>query len=91
MQVSIDENRIIIAITLFILLSTVSSQQKIVFSQFKLKEIYIENNFLIKEQEIKDLLLPIINKNLIFLNHKDIKEILISNSLIESFNIKKIP
>ena len=83
------KNRLIIAIALFITLSTVSSQQKIVFSKFKLKEINVENNFLIKEKEIKELLIPVIDKNLIFLDHSDVEELLIKNSLIESFNIKK--
>ena len=83
------KNRLIIAIALFITLSTVSSQQKIVFSKFKLKEINVENNFLIKEKEIKELLIPVIDKNLIFLAHSDVEELLIKNSLIESFNIKK--
>ena len=83
------KNRLIIAIALFIILSTVSSQQKIVFSKFKLKKINVENNFLIKEKEIKELLIPVIDKNLIFLAHSDVEELLIKNSLIESFNIKK--
>ena len=83
------KNRLIIAIALFITLSTVSSQQKIVFSKFKLKEINVENNFLIKEKEIKELLIPVIDKNLIFLAHSDVEKLLIKNSLIESFNIKK--
>ena len=83
------KNRLIIAIALFITLSTVSSQQKIVFSKFKLKEINVENNFLIKEKEIKELLIPVIDKNLIFLAHSDVEELLIKNRLIESFNIKK--
>ena len=53
MQVLIDENRVVIALALLILLSTITSQ-KIQISKFNLKEIQIENNFIIKEDEIKN-------------------------------------
>ena len=47
------KNRVLIALTLFTLLSTISLNQKIVLSKFKLNKIEIENTFLIKEKEIQ--------------------------------------
>ncbi len=82
-------NRIIIALTLLILLTTITSQDEITFTKFNLKKIIIENNSLIQEKEIRELLAPIYNKNLIFLSNLEIEKILIKNSYIESFYIKK--
>lgn len=83
------KKRLIISCTLLILLTTITNNQKINISKFNLKEIHIENNFLLKERDLKKLLLPIYNKNLIFLDNNDIQKILMQNNLIESFNIKK--
>ncbi len=81
--------RIIIALALLILLTTISVQQKIVVSKLNLTKIDIKNNYLLKKENIEELLLPIYNKNLIFLKNKDIEELLKQNSLIESFKIRK--
>tara|TARA_B100001063_G_C16702754_1_gene523497 strand:- start:660 stop:1316 length:657 start_codon:yes stop_codon:yes gene_type:complete len=83
------KKRALIAIALLILLTTITSQQKIVISKFNLKKINIENNFLLKEKDIKKLLVPIYNKNLIFLENTEIKKILMQNDFIDSFKIKK--
>ncbi len=83
------KNRIIIAIALLVLLTTITSQKKIIFSNFNLKAIEIENNFLLKKKDIKKLLTPIYNKNLIFLNNTEIEKLLLKNSFIDSFNVKK--
>ena len=83
------KKRIIIAASLFIILSTVTSQQQIIISKFKIKEITIENISLIKEKDLKKLLVPIYGKNLLFLNNDEIKKELMQNNLIDSFNIKK--
>jgi cell division septal protein FtsQ len=83
------KKRIAIGFALLILLSTITSQQKIVISTFNLKEIKIENNFLLKDKDIKRLLIPIYGKNLIFLKYTEIEKALMQNSYIESFNIKK--
>ena len=82
------KNRVVIALALLILLSTITSQ-KIQISKFNLKEIQIENNFIIKEDEIKKLLKPLYEKNLIFLSYAEIESALMQNNFIESFNIKK--
>ena len=79
----------IIAFVLFTLLTTVTFQEKLKISKFNLKEIKIENNLVLKEKYIKNLLLPIYNKNLIFLKDVEVKELLMQNTFIESFIIKK--
>ena len=83
------KKRIAIAISLLIIFTTISLKQKIIFSQFNLKVINIENNYLIKEKDVKKLLIPFYNQNLIFLKNREIKKALMQNSFIESFNIKK--
>ena len=83
------KKRAVIAIALLILFSTITSQKKIHFSQFNLKEIQIENNFILKEKDIKKLLIPLYEKNLFLLRYSEIESALIQNSFIESFNIKK--
>ena len=83
------KKRIIIALILLISLTTITFDQKIIFSIFALKKINIENNSLLKENDIKKSLEPIYDKNLLKLNNKEIKKILLQNSLIDSFKIKK--
>ena len=83
------KKRIVIALILLITLTTITSDQKIIFSIFSLKKITIENNSLLKENDIKKSLEPIYDKNLLQLNNKEIKKILLQNSLIDSFKIKK--
>tara|TARA_S200000501_G_scaffold302695_1_gene290194 strand:+ start:2146 stop:2802 length:657 start_codon:yes stop_codon:yes gene_type:complete len=83
------KKRLVIALTLFILLTTISSQQKIIFSKFNLQKVIIENNLLLEDKEIKNLLSPIYNKNILFLKNKEIEKELMKNSYIESFVIKK--
>ena len=43
------KKRIAIATALFILLTTITTQQQILITNFKLKDIEIENNFLLKK------------------------------------------
>ena len=79
----------IIAITLLVLLSTITLNQKIKISKFDIEKINIENNFLTNRKDIKKSLAIFYSRNLIFLNNQEIGEILMSNSFIESFEIKK--
>ena len=81
--------RFIIATTLLVLLTTISLEQKIFFSKFNINKIVIENNNLIQEKVLKNSLEPIYNKNLLFLESREIEDILIKHNLIESFEIKK--
>ncbi len=84
------KKRLVIAFTLLILLTTITPRNKIVFTKFNLKEINIENNFLLEEKDIKKLLFPLYEKNLVFLKSSEIEKILMQNSYIKSFKIKKI-
>jgi len=79
----------VIAIVLFFLFSTINPSQKIIISKFNIKKIQIENNFLLRENEIKELLVNIYDENLLFLNNSKIEKLLMVNSFIESFDIKK--
>ena len=81
--------RIVIALALLIILTTLTSQEKITFPKFALKNINIENNSLLKDREIKKLLLNLYDQNLLFLKNKEIEKALMKNSFIESFNVKK--
>lgn len=81
--------RIAFGVLLLILLTTITSQQKIIISKFNLNKIEVENNFLIEKKEIKKLLYPIYDKNLLFISNKKIKLLLMQNSFIESFKVKK--
>ena len=83
------KKRTIIAIFLFLLLSTISYKHKIIIEKFNVKTIIIQNNFLINEIELKKLLSPVYNKSLFNLKNSEIKNMLIQESFIESFNIKK--
>ena len=60
------KKRTVIAVILLILLTTITFNQKISVSKFKLKEINVENNYLIKEEDIKKSLKVIYGKNLFF-------------------------
>ena len=82
------KKELIIAITLFLLLTTITFKEKLSTSKFNVNEIIIENNILINDKDIKELLSSIYNKNLIFLDNKEIEDFL-QNSFIETFNIKK--
>tara|TARA_E500000178_G_scaffold307957_1_gene321268 strand:- start:304 stop:960 length:657 start_codon:yes stop_codon:yes gene_type:complete len=83
------KKRLVIAISLLVLLTTISSQQKLIISKFNLKTIIIQNNLLLEDKDIKNLLIPIYNKNLLFLDNTEVKKILMQNSFIDSFKIKK--
>ena len=83
------KKRLLIALSLLILLTTINSQKNLDISKFNLKTIIIENNFLLEDKDVKNLLIPFYNNNLIFLKNNEIKKVLIQNSFIESFNNKK--
>ena len=83
------KKRLVIALFLIILFTTINSQQRFITSQFDLKTIEIENNLLLKDNDIKNLLISFYNKNLVFLKNNEVKKALMQNSLIESFIIKK--
>ena len=83
------KKQLIIAFILFTLLTTITFKEKIIISQLNIKEIIVENNSLVKKKDVKKLLIPIYNKNIIFLDNKEIEKALTQNSFIETFDVKK--
>ena len=84
------KKRLVIALVLLILLSTYKPQELSLTSKFNIKEIKIENNHILKDEDIKKDLIFLYDTNLIFLNTNNIKLILKSNNFIQSFEVKKI-
>ena len=82
--------RFIAGVGLFILFSTFISQQKSSIDKFKIKEIKIENNKVLKDKEIKKNLSFLHEKNIFFFKKSEIEKILEKNGFIESLKIKKI-
>ena len=79
----------IIGVALLILLTTITINQKIIITKFNIKEIILENSTSLKEKDIKKSLSSFYNKNMIFLKNKEIEEILVQFSFIESFYLDK--
>ena len=89
MPVLIDEKTLHNCNYVISFLTTINTKQEITFTKFNFKEIKIENNSIVNESEIKQLLFPIYNKNLLFLNNREIENLLMQISFIDSFKIKK--
>ena len=78
-------------IILLILLTTYSPNFNILKNlKLNIKKIIVENNSVIEIQEIEEKLLFLYNKNLFFLNLREIEENLKTIDFIESFSVKKI-
>ena len=84
------KKKFVIALALFILLSTYTSPRLPLLTKINIKEIKIENNFILNDNEIKKELNFLYKTNLFFLKKSSIKKILKKNEYIESFEIKKI-
>lgn len=84
------KNPLIIAITLLLLFSTYKPQEFSTIKIFNIKEVKIENNFILKDSDIKKNLIPLYDTNLLFLNISNIEKILTKNNFIESLEVKKI-
>ena len=83
-------NKPIFGIALFILFSTFISQNKFTINKFEIKEIKIENNEILEDQELFKIFSFLYNKNIIFLNSYELKKNIDKNSFIEKIEIKKI-
>ena len=83
-------NKLIFGIALFILFSTFISQNKFTINKFQIKEIKIENNKILKDQELINIFSFLYSKNIIFLNLYELKKNIDQNSFIEKIEIKKI-
>ena len=78
-------------IILFILLTTYSPNFNILKNlKPNIKKIIVENNSIIEIEEIEQKLFFLYNKNLFFLNLREIEENLKTIDFIESFSVKKI-
>ncbi len=83
--------RLIIGISLLFLFSTYNIKvNKTFFSNLQIKKITIENNKIIKEEEIKEKLSFLYETNFFFLRTKNIEKKLKEIQFIESYQIKKI-
>ena len=80
------KNRFVFGIILLILFSTFISQKKISINNFKVQEIKLENNKIIKEQELMNDLSFLFEKNLVFLNSYEIKKKIKKQNFIKSSN-----
>ena len=83
------KKRTLIYLILLILLTTITFQQRIIFSTFDVEEINIKNTSILEENDLKILLQPIYGKNIFFLKNSEIEKILIQINFVEGFNIKK--
>jgi len=83
------KKRIAFSLLFLILFTTITKQHKTIISRFNVENINIENNFLLEDEEIKKLLASFYNKNIIFLDYKEIEKKLMQNSFIDSFKVKK--
>ena len=67
-------NKPIFGIALFILFSTFISQNKFTINKFQIKEIKIENNKILGDQELINFFSFLYAKNIIFLNSLELKK-----------------
>ena len=84
------KKKIVIALILLVILSTYKPQKLFLSSKFKIEQIKIENNSIVKESDIKKNLAHIYDKNIFIIDTQNIQNILKKNTFIESFEIKKI-
>lgn len=84
------KKKLIIALALLVLFSTYQPQELFFKNKLNIKEIKIENNFILKDKRIKEELAFLYDINLIFLQTFDIEKKLKKLDFIESFEIKKI-
>ena len=68
------KNKPIFGIALLILFSTFISQNKFKINNFKIKEIKIEHNEILKDQELIKFFSFLYEQNIIFLNSYEIKK-----------------
>ena len=83
------KKRLLIALSLLVLLSTYKPQKLFSIIKFNIKKINLENNLILKDEEIKKDLFFLYDTSIIFLNTSKIEEILKKKSIIQSFSIKK--
>lgn len=85
------KKRFLIALVLFLLLTTYNFNTDFnLNSKFNIEKIIIENNSILKKEEIEKDLSFLYKKNIFSINSKNIYEQLSNKGFIESFELKKI-
>jgi len=84
------KKRLVIASVLLVLLSTYVPQKLLFSNNFKIVEIIIDNNSILKTADIKKNLNFLNGSSLIFLNTTEIEKKLKKMDFVESFELKKI-
>ena len=79
------KKRLIFALLLLVLLSTYKPQKLFLSTQLNIDEIQIENNFILKDADIKKELNFLYQTNLFFLKNSEIKNILKKINFKKSF------
>jgi cell division protein FtsQ len=84
------KKKIVIALIILVILSTYKPQKLFLSSKFKIEQIMIENNSILKERDIKKNLAYLYDKNIFIIDNQNIENTLKKNTFIDSFEIKKI-
>jgi len=84
------KKQFVFAFILLVLFSTYKSEKSFSFNKFKIENIYIENNLILTNEEIREDLDFLYDTNLLFLNTSGIKRVLKKKNFINDFKIKKI-
>ena len=85
------KNRFLIAFVLLVILSTYTLKSNFIFqSTLNVKNILVENNHILSDEEVKKELSFLYKKNLFFLRKGEIEDKLSKISFIESYELKKV-
>ena len=84
------KKQFVFAFVLLLLFSTYKSKKSFSINKFNIETIYIENNLILTNEEIREDLDFLYNTNLLFLNTTSIERVLKKKDFIKDFKIKKI-
>ena len=84
------KKQFVFAFVLLVLFSTYKSKKTLSINKLKIETIYIENNLILSNEEIREDLDFLYNTNLLFLNTTSIERVLKKKDFIKDFKIKKI-
>ena len=76
------KKRLVIALILLVILSTYKPEKLFLSSKFKIEQIEIENNSILKESDIKKNLAHLYDKNIFIIDTQNILNILKKNTFI---------
>jgi cell division septal protein FtsQ len=84
------KKQFVFAFIFLVLFSTYKSKKSFSVNKFKIENIYIENNLILTNEEIREGLDFLYDTNLLFLNTSGIERVLKKKDFIKDFKIKKI-